>query len=195
MDDKKKVEPAELRGKVTIQKPTIGKRMHDAFISQDFKTAAGGVVQDTIVPMIKRIIADGCSNMINRVLFGSKAQNNTSSLFSNTWRYTGWGTGGINYSSISTGNAVQQTQQTTPGILNYSDITFTNREDAEDCLMTMKEILDRYGTVRIADFYEYLKIPTQSTQNNYGWKNLNSVEVEAFRGEWHLTLPKPIPLN
>ena len=194
-DEKKDVKQAELKGTVKMNKPSLGQKMHDAFISQDFKSAASGVVQDTFVPMTKRLAADFISNLINRMLFGSKAQSNQN-IFGTTWRYTGWGTGGINYSGISTQNATTQTtQQTLPGALNYNDITFSNRQDAEEALLTLTEMLERYSSVSVADYYEYLKFPTVSTQYNYGWKSLAGADVEEFRGEFHLRLPKPIPLR
>lgn len=190
MEDKKEIKPLELKGSAKVQKQSLGKKMHDAFISQDFKSAASGVVQDTFVPMTKRLMADLFSNLVNRILFGSNAPKAGSSIFGSgsSWRYSGQN---INYSSFSQ----PSTASSTPSIPNYNEITLSDRGDAERVLDTLQEMLDRYGSVSIADLYETVGIPTISTHYNYGWKSLKGADVESFRGEFLVKLPRPIPLK
>ena len=57
------------------------------------------------------------------------------------------------------------------------DITFATRSDAEKTLNDMKEILEKYGCVCVADLYDLTNLRSNYEDNKYGWTNLDDVVI------------------
>lgn len=72
---------------------------------------------------------------------------------------------------------------------------YPKREDAEEALRDLHDILIRYGFVTLLDYNERVGNPTTSAQQNYGWLNLNSARVEHVRGGWIISMPKAVAIE
>lgn len=48
-----------------------------------------------------------------------------------------------------------------------TDIIFGTREEAEDTLSTMREIMKNYGRVKVADVYDRVGVDSEYTDNQY----------------------------
>lgn len=57
---------------------------------------------------------------------------------------------------------------------SYPDIAFKTREEAENVLSAMKEILDKYGVVTVTDFCDLSSLPSTYIQTRYGWVNIDA---------------------
>ena len=57
---------------------------------------------------------------------------------------------------------------------SYPDIVFKTREEAEEVLSGMKDLLDKYGVVTVSDFCELSSTPCTYIQNKYGWVNIDA---------------------
>ena len=62
-----------VQGQVSVRKKGFFTKVKEAFIAEDFKTAASSATERVIVPMIKRTFADAINNAVNILLFGSFA--------------------------------------------------------------------------------------------------------------------------
>lgn len=56
----------------------------------------------------------------------------------------------------------------------YPNLVFETKEEADEVLSGMKDLLDNYGVVTVADFCELSSIPSTYTQNRYGWVNIDA---------------------
>lgn len=72
---------------------------------------------------------------------------------------------------------------------------FESRKEALKALNEMKDILDEYGFVTVADLYHIAGIDNTYKSNKYGWTNLNNVEVVRVRMGYKINLPQPILLD
>ena len=80
--------------------------------------------------------------------------------------------------------------------MGYDDILFDSRGDAEAVLDTMNDIIDRYGTVSVADLYDLAQVPNDNfTMNRYGWTNISGAYAHRVRDGYILKLPRTKPLN
>lgn len=113
---------------------------------------------------------------------------------------------GLNYNNMyrssnqSTTNANSQvnTASNIPSTSSMPKIVyFHTRGEAEQVLYCLNECIARYGQVRVADYYEYVQMDSQSfTDNNYGWKNLDLACIRRSEGmTYYIKLPRPIALN
>lgn len=57
---------------------------------------------------------------------------------------------------------------------SYPDIVFKTREEADEVLSRMKDLLDKYGVVTVADFCDLSSFPSTYIANRYGWTNVDA---------------------
>ena len=209
MEDRK-IKPVVNAGNITVKKKSLGQKVKEAFISQDFKTAAQGVNNNVIIPAIKRVIADAIANTVNSMLFGSSAPTISSGFKINpsTWTWNGITYSGqhVNYSGISKQNQ-QQIAVPNMGRYRYDEIiiqpdvsrgeTLTDAErHADDVLFTLRDQLERFGKVTINDLFETCSLPMVSTMGNYGWTNLKEADKVLVPGMgFLLKMPSPTLLK
>ena len=156
----------------------------EAFIREDVNNVKSYILTDVIVPAIKNVIIDTVTNGLNMMLNGD-VRGTSSSRRTN-----------VSYSSMYSGRTRQDDRKYGKSIFNFDDIEFSLRPDAEEVLSTMYEILDVYGKVRVADFYELAGVTVEGhTDNYYGWYDLRSAEVVRSRDCYIIRLPRPLPLD
>ena len=66
---------------------------------------------------------------------------------------------------------------------------FESRDKAERVLKDMKYIIDKYGFVTEADLHDLCDRPSCSTDNTYGWVNLNKARIIRIKEGYMLRLP------
>ena len=81
--------------------------------------------------------------------------------------------------------------------MDYMDIPFSNRADAEAVLEQMRDILEQYPSVSVANFYDLVDYDYGSnwTVNDYGWTDLSNVVVTWSHGAWIIGLPKAVSIK
>ena len=78
-----------------------------------------------------------------------------------------------------------------------SKMKFKSRGDAERILTKMEDIIYKNRFVSLLDFYDLTGQPTRSTDDNYGWTNLDRAKVERLRSDngYIIRFPSPMPLD
>lgn len=77
-----------------------------------------------------------------------------------------------------------------------NQVSFGSKKEAANVLHRLADILDQYGSVTVADFYDEvgLKDPYYS-DIRYGWKDIGDAYVVKVRSGWSISLPDPIKLE
>ena len=77
-----------------------------------------------------------------------------------------------------------------------NQVNFASRKEAANVLNSIADILDQYGTVTVADFYDEtgLKVPCDS-DTRYGWRDIDDAYVVKVHSGWSISLPDPIKLE
>ena len=179
-----------VKGSVTTKKNDM-RKLADIFISEDVGNVKNYILMDVLVPAIKKAIFDIVTNGIDMFLYGS------------TGRTKSPGTSGskVSYRNFyeqknapSSGQRVAENNHRDNG-LDYEDILFDNRGDAEAVKQQLQAAVATYGLVTIGDLYDMVDLPCPYTNNKYGWMDMSSAEVYRFRGSYRLKLPKAVPLD
>lgn len=70
------------------------------------------------------------------------------------------------------------------------DIMLSTRDDAENVLDALDDVIDEYGFASMNDLYDVVGL-TGGTfrESKYGWNNLSSAGVRRIRGGYTLSLP------
>lgn len=84
-----------------------------------------------------------------------------------------------------------------PERTDFKNVRFKSRGDAERILTKMEDIIYQNRYVSLLDFYEITGQSTKSTDDNYGWTNLDRAKVERLRSDngYMIRFPSPMPLD
>lgn len=182
--EKKKVEKA-IQGAAKVKKGNKLRKLTDIFISEDIANVKSYIVQDVLIPTIKKAISEMIKNGIDMILYGSSGSIRSNSTADR-----------ISYSKYYDPNNryISRESKVRSG-LRCDDIIFDNRGEAETVLFRMNELIDNYGMATVADFYDLAGLTGEYTSNNYGWTNIRSAEVVRARDGYIIKMPKAMPID
>ena len=183
---KEKAKPIE--GKVIVRKKGPLKRLVSTIFSDDADSVKTYVVQEVLIPSVKKLISDVMSNGTDILLYGESRRNKPQN--SNGSR--------ISYSSYS-GYYSQTNAKPDPAKKASNefsqDIILETRGQAEDVLIRLEEIIDKYKMVSVSDLNDILNISGPFTDAKYGWRDISSAQIVRVRDGFLLKLPRVQPLN
>ena len=176
-------------GEVVQRKPSMGRRMRDAFLGGSTQSVKDYIVLDVIIPAFKDTIADAVTGGIERIVFGEGARPGRG-------RARGYGHpggNGFNYAGMSTRNAVpggpfhndprQQLSRQARATHMFDDVIFPTRSDAEAVLRGMFELMDQFEVVTVSDFLGLAGITSDNYMDRkFGWTDIRDVQVHRIRG-------------
>lgn len=154
----------------------------------------GAYVNDEIIkPAIKNIIVDAVTSGINMVMYGEKGGPNRggrgSSHYGNqrtTHRPT------TNYSNrYANANPEPERRAVRPARYGVEEYIIEDRMDAVHVLTSLTEHADKYDSVSVADYYDLIGVPSQYTDNNYGWTidSVTQATIIPTRGGYIIKFP------
>ena len=145
------------------------------------------ILQDVIVPGIKRAIAD----IVSILLFGETGRIGGGSRKSTSST--------ISYQRYYDDRRDDRRDYSRPralGGFEYDDIIFETRGDAELVLEQMDEALSQYNFVSVADLYDLAGVTCRGyTANKYGWADLRGSKIIRIREGYILQLPRTVQID
>lgn len=183
----KKVE-AVITGTAKTRKKGDMQKFADVFIAEDANNVKSYILMEVIVPAVKKAISDIVTTGVDMILYGeagrSKKNNTTSKV---SYR---------NYYERDADRVRAGTANIKRNGLDYDDILFDTRGDAEVVLDAMNDIISQYGTVSVSDLYDLARVPNDNfTMARYGWTSIGGATAVRVRDGYILKLPRAIPLN
>lgn len=178
-----------------IKKKSMWEKIKEEFVSDDGKSIGDYIVLDILVPAAKNTIQSVVNNGIDMILYGGSAPR------SNRNSYTNYPVNNASYRPYYERNNQNRNDYsgTRPGnVYDYSQVEFSSRADAEEVLFRMRELFSvyNYPVVRVADYLEFSGLGSSFVDNNYGWTNLENVQVRRSRnGGYFLDLPRPMAID
>lgn len=181
--NKKKIEKV-VKGKVAVKKKSEFQKFMGTFISEDAKNIKSYVFMDILVPTIKKALSDIVNDGISMLLYGEVGHSKKTSSGSK-----------ISYRNYYDRKDERYESRASRATYEYDDIILSSRKEAEDVLIAMNEILDKYGSVSIGDLYDLVDVSGSYTDNDYGWTSLRSADVIRTRDGYLLKFPKATSLK
>ena len=75
------------------------------------------------------------------------------------------------------------------------EFVFESRGEATSVLEAMKDVIDKYGAVSVADYYDLCDgWKSDYEANKFGWVTLKDAKVVRIREAYKLSLPIPVEL-
>lgn len=77
----------------------------------------------------------------------------------------------------------------------YNELVFDTETDAAKTLSNTQAILDKYGSVTVADVYDMTDVTTCYLDCLYGWTDLRKAEIVKSTNGYVLCMPKSRKIN
>lgn len=77
----------------------------------------------------------------------------------------------------------------------YNELMFDTEVEAEKVLAEARAILDRYGSVTVADVYDMTDVMTDYLDGVYGWTDLHKAEIIKNTNGYVLRMPESRKIN
>ena len=124
---------------VQVRKKNIAQKFAKAFIAEDLNSVKSYVITDLLIPGIKKMFLSSLEMLLNgKGYSGSKKDKQVTS---------------ISYRDYYEKEQKQSESARNP-YLDFDDIIFTERGDAEYVLDQMRDVLKKYRVVHVSDMYE-----------------------------------------
>lgn len=175
-------------GTAKVKKKSELNKFVGNFVSEDATKVGSYLFTDVIVPGIVKIITDSLKDGVDIIFKGasSRGRNNSGSYPGNY----------VSYNSYSNNNTQRRTTNTnTKPVHSPSEITLESRRDAEAVLNQMRDILQQYGAVTVADLYDSVNMTHSFTDVKYGWTDLRNADVARDSDGWYIKFPNAYPLD
>jgi len=124
---------------------------------------------------IREALKNKISRKINKALYGEKAKRNK--------------TGYVSYKDL------YNKRREDIFVNRDGYIVFPSRAEAEEVLDDMRDIINKYGVVTIADLLDMTDISADFFHNKYGWTNLKDVKIRISREGFIIDFPTPFLVN
>ena len=169
------------------KKSELNKFVHN-FVSEDATKVGSYLFTDVIVPGIVKIITDSLKDGVDIIFKGASSRGSR-----NSGSYPG---NYVSYNSYSNNNNQRRSTVTNnKPVHSPSEITLDSRRDAEAVLNQMRDILQQYGAVTVADLYDSVNLSHSFTDVKYGWTDLRNADVARDGDGWYIKLPNAYPLD
>jgi len=180
----KKVEKV-VKGSAKAKKKSEIRKIADAFIQTDARTVGDYIFGEVLVPAIKKTFADIVNNSLDMFLWGKGGSGRRSRGNAERVSYRSY------YDSPSRTRDSDRRQRS----YDYDEVILDTREEAEEVLARMDELLADYKMVSVADFYDLVGITGKTTDNRYGWTDLRNASIIRDRDGYLIKLPRAIALD
>ena len=180
----KKIEPV-VSGKATVKKKSGIVRLADVFLPEDVDSVKSYIIFDILIPKIKYGVHDIVSEAWDSFcgISGRSGSRGTASK--------------VSYVPYDRYSRDKQPETPRRSGVNYEEIVFPTRGDAESVYDRMSELCDTFGNVSVADIYELADVPNDNyTLNKYGWTSMEGAQVVRLSGGgFAIKMPKARPFD
>ncbi len=181
--DDKHIEAVAQGTKVSKSK-SKARQIAEIFVGGDLKETAEHVRDDVAIPALKNFLYDSLSEGLQRLLWGETKNDRRRNSTHRDY---------VGYSRRA--REPRPTQQTTTrysrATQGFDDVVLATRTEAESVLSRMYDLIERYNMVTVAEFYSLVGISAEFTDENWGWRDLRSANIQHIRDGFRINLPKP----
>lgn len=176
------------------RKRGLGQRFKETFMPGDARSVSEHVVQSVILPGIRDLLFNTLSDGIERMFFGDTHRPRTPPTSSTAYGRVDYPTP-YNRMSASATRPQSPQRSISRGARarhNFDDLIIPSRQEAEEVLDRMFDMLSKYGRVEVSVLYELTGIQSSHTDMKWGWTDLMGAKAVRLRnGGFLLDLPEP----
>lgn len=188
----KRVERVTSADAVRRKRP-LGKQFSRTFIGGDARTAFEYMVVNVLVPAAKEAIVEAASSGFEKLIYGDTRPKRN--------RMGGPSSGPLGYVSYNRQPNREPVGPPQPRMLSqrartrhdFDDIVISSRQEAEEVIDRLFDLISKYNSATVADLYELTGLQSSHTDHKWGWTDLRGATVGRVRGGGYLLeLPEPV---
>jgi len=178
------------------KKKSLRKRFSEAFVAGTPRMAIQFVLLDVLLPAAKDMVVEAGHSGLEKLIFGESRRRGSLPPQSGQYgyvnysRYSAGGTAGSRLSSAQRAMSRQARARH-----DFDEIVLDLREEAEEVIDQLFEVINRYGAATVADLYELVGLASTHQDHKWGWTDLRGAGVTRDRHGYVLDLPDPHPLD
>lgn len=177
--------------KVTTVEPKKKGLFHgffSKFINDDIGDVKDYIIDDVLIPSIKKVVSESINSAVDMMLYGerqSPRERGRGSYTSYSAQYRPYRDPRERGRSVRPGNGRVSN-------FDISSVAFTTREDAENILADLQDLVDDYGEASVADFYSLADMDNEITHvdHRWGWFNLSGAHVIRSHDGYSVQMPR-----
>lgn len=186
--ENKKVEKV-VKGKAVVKKKSEMSKIASNIIAEEAKSIKDYAIYDVIIPALKDGISQLVKGCIDMMFYGEIRSTSHSRHRS-----------GLNATRVSYRDYYEERRdprRRSSFRQSYDDIEFDTRDDAEEVLDRMDELIEQYGIVTVGDLFDLAGVTGNGyTDQNYGWTSVSSATIERDRhGGYFIRMSRPSPIR
>lgn len=192
-EPREKIEPVT-SAEAVRRKRGLGQRFKETFVGGDARTALHYMLGEVILPAIQDTMIEAFQGGVERLIRGESTRHRRVSSSSN-------GLGHVAYNryaqpSTSRSSSPRTLSRRSRARHEFDELIIPSRQEAEEVIDRMFDLLSRYGEVTVADLYELTGIQSSHTDMKWGWTELRGAKAVRLRqGGFLLDLPEPEPVG
>lgn len=172
-------------GAVVKKKKPLGKRIKGVLFDGALRGALTYVTGEVLLPALRNMMYDTLTEGSKRVIYGDSPRRRNVGADPNRSR--------VSYNSpVNRGYSGRGILPDQPPHMvrrqEGNEVVLASKQDAENVLRTMMEMVDKYGQVTLADFLALCDLPSAHTDYKWGWTNLLYVGVLQRRDGYIIDL-------
>lgn len=173
-------------GNVKVKKKTAIEKVKKSIFAESFENVKSFMINDVILPETKKLIGNSIIEA-TRMMFGLGRSYNSNSREPDRVSYRSYYENDRFSSNRSRNISSRRTYE-------FNDIIFDNREDADNVIDKLYDMLATYHKISVADYYDIVGVQGDYTANSYGWSNLGGVRVVRVPDGWIIDFPPAYPI-
>lgn len=171
-------------GRARVKKKSELSKFKDSIISEDIGSVKSYILMDVMIPAAKKMLEDIVVDGIHMMLHGESGRGARRSSVDR-----------VSYDRYSRRPERRYSEERRRSFLDYDDIVFNTRGEAEKVLAAMDDIMLEYGLVRVADLYDLAGLTCEYPGMDYGWTNIQNAGVIRVRDGYIIKMPRAIPIK
>lgn len=184
-------------GAVIKKSKPLGRKFKDIFFGGDIRHVARYIAADVMLPAIRNMIVDTTTEGIRRTVYGESSRSRPRTISDYRPRVSyNTPANRIGRDPREAGYLPDQpplSLRSQPH--DVGQLILSSREEAELVLERLRDVIDTYGIVSVADLYDLLGLPTTHVDNKFGWTSLVNVDIRQDRQGYILELPATEPIQ
>lgn len=173
----------------------LGRQFKETFVVGDMKSMWHYMLLEVAIPAVQDLLIDAFQGGVERLIRGENARprRGVASSYGKV--------GHVAYNRMGGPNTAHPPQQKvlsrrSRSRMEFDEIIIPSRQEAEEVIDRMFDILSRYGSVSVANLYELTGVQGAHTDHKWGWTELRGARAVRLRqGGYLLDLPEPEAFN
>lgn len=173
-EERERLKPVVKKENVVSTKKPFGKKMADAFLSEDVKDVKDYVIKDLIIPGIMNAIID----TLRMAFFGERDRRDERRRYDDRPPYSY--SSRYRYGSSNRSSRREDRRYESDDKVDYRHIVLDNRDDADRIVYELRDRIRDTGQATIGDLFDLVEVAGAYTDQHWGWKDERDIRVRRI---------------